>query len=554
VLRLQGRTPFAASNHGAVIRKILTGDYAPLPQDYAEISSTLQRCLSQDPLQRPAASEVCLFVSTLSDAHETPTKQAVAQYLGSEPEDSDARSKALSWEWAVSDGTMPGSFRSLYGGTPGPAGPHGSERRPLSRTSPTVDRLHGYVPSSRLSPAGYAHRPISAPSTPGSVGSPQRTEFSPPGGAKRSGAYLEGAGVVTPYAMRDDLWDLAASPLSSSRLPSAALTTPLAARVTSVDDLSRWLNHEAFEPLVVAPSDSSSGSASHLTAGTDPPPLRPTSTPDPQRCQRQRDTDVALPVQSKHKPPSRILGCRIGRVPRPRRGSDEGEVQAGRQPWMVGGSVVAAAGVAPLRDGALRGLREKWRDAREQRGLLVRASLPDKMCPPSCARGRRLMPGSGQGGSGARDSVLSLTANLALAAASKDAPPERSHEQHAEVRPRRPAPVAPGVVDNGAGLGPALSSLKLQGFAISGASLSGGAGGVVGVVSVGGGRDDAVGGRAPLAAASGAPPAWRRQVRASLSELPRDGGQGSAVARSSGQRIIGLGGQLRTQSLELQAH
>eukprot|EP00290_Baffinella_frigidus_P007510 CAMPEP_0180118386 /NCGR_PEP_ID=MMETSP0986-20121125/1428_1 /TAXON_ID=697907 /ORGANISM="non described non described, Strain CCMP2293" /LENGTH=603 /DNA_ID=CAMNT_0022057331 /DNA_START=17 /DNA_END=1827 /DNA_ORIENTATION=- len=359
----QGRTPFAASNHGAVIRNILLGLYTPLPQEYSEIASTLQRCLSQDPLQRPAASEVCLFVSNLADAHATPA----AQHLPSTPpgaEDSARANKAaapLSWDWAVSDGTMPGAFRSLYGGTPAA----GVNALSVEVVSPTADRAEQRL-NGRSSRA-----PPPVPDAPPDLGALDARElrrvavteeFSPPRAlAKRKSViqdFLHGTSV-TPYMARDDLSDIAASPGGISRQGSSTL--PFNINLTSVDDLSRWL--AKFESA--HPDSAGSGMTPLAKSDQHPPyfqnespPPRPTSTPDRRN---------ARGMHQHEKPPSAILGLRIGRI---KKRPSEPDLSAGLMQ-------VPEASEA----NSLKNLRELREEKLRREHPEVRASLPvqDKM-------------------------------------------------------------------------------------------------------------------------------------------------------------------------------
>ena len=66
----KGRLPFAAGNQGAVINKILVGQYAPLSDSYsADVHGLVGECLSRDPRRRPTAEEVLGRLETLYQAH-----------------------------------------------------------------------------------------------------------------------------------------------------------------------------------------------------------------------------------------------------------------------------------------------------------------------------------------------------------------------------------------------------------------------------------------------------------------------------------------------------
>eukprot|EP00288_Rhodomonas_lens_P016262 CAMPEP_0177698216 /NCGR_PEP_ID=MMETSP0484_2-20121128/4921_1 /TAXON_ID=354590 /ORGANISM="Rhodomonas lens, Strain RHODO" /LENGTH=291 /DNA_ID=CAMNT_0019209291 /DNA_START=212 /DNA_END=1083 /DNA_ORIENTATION=- len=53
------RAPFQAGNQGAVIKKILMGEYAPLPRTYSdEVTGMVSSCLAQDPNLRPSSQDL----------------------------------------------------------------------------------------------------------------------------------------------------------------------------------------------------------------------------------------------------------------------------------------------------------------------------------------------------------------------------------------------------------------------------------------------------------------------------------------------------------------
>lgn len=154
----KGRLPFAAGNQGAVIKKILMGQYAPLSQNYGgQVHQLVSACLSQDPRSRPTANAMYSLLETFYSAHmkqegaqPLPHATALADGTGagaspgeqesldfSKEQESDhftlaspdaglrrAGKQPLWWEWASNDGFVTGKFRTLYGGTPHPSPTH----------------------------------------------------------------------------------------------------------------------------------------------------------------------------------------------------------------------------------------------------------------------------------------------------------------------------------------------------------------------------------------------------------------------------------------------
>ena len=137
----KGRLPFAAGNQGAVVNKILMGQYAPLSDNYGEkVHELLSACLSQLPRSRPAACDMYTQLETLYEEH-----MHQEDALGAAPhpnvtghsamDESDhfmlasldaagqrrAGKQPLWWEWASNSGFVSGQFRTLYGGTPRPS-------------------------------------------------------------------------------------------------------------------------------------------------------------------------------------------------------------------------------------------------------------------------------------------------------------------------------------------------------------------------------------------------------------------------------------------------
>lgn len=149
----KGRLPFAAGNQGAVINKILVGQYAPLSDSYsADVHGLVGECLSRDPRRRPTAEEVLGRLETLYQAHmkqEPPgahqesTASGADHFTLASPNAGQRRAgnQPLWWEWASNNGFVSGKFRTLYGGTPHPSpsqkavGMHPNRRRAGQRSS-----------------------------------------------------------------------------------------------------------------------------------------------------------------------------------------------------------------------------------------------------------------------------------------------------------------------------------------------------------------------------------------------------------------------------------
>lgn len=51
-----GKHPFDATNEGALIRKILRGQYAPVQNRSPQCAEVVSQCLTMDPRRRPDAS------------------------------------------------------------------------------------------------------------------------------------------------------------------------------------------------------------------------------------------------------------------------------------------------------------------------------------------------------------------------------------------------------------------------------------------------------------------------------------------------------------------
>ena len=160
----KGRLPFAAGNQGAVINKILMGQYPPLSDTYStDVHTMLTECLNQDPRKRPTAEELSTRLDALYEAHHVkeeashapPNASAAPSALASDhftlatPSAGQRRAgnQPLWWEWASNHGFVTGSFvtgqfRTLYGGTPHPS--------PTHKQGGRIDRRHAARAGQRL--------------------------------------------------------------------------------------------------------------------------------------------------------------------------------------------------------------------------------------------------------------------------------------------------------------------------------------------------------------------------------------------------------------------
>ena len=66
-----GRLPFSASNHGAVIKRIIMGEYSRLPSHHGRVMcGVVDLCLSQRPEERPSAQEVIVRLEGVTGDNE----------------------------------------------------------------------------------------------------------------------------------------------------------------------------------------------------------------------------------------------------------------------------------------------------------------------------------------------------------------------------------------------------------------------------------------------------------------------------------------------------
>uniref|UniRef100_A0A7S4H8A5 non-specific serine/threonine protein kinase n=1 Tax=Guillardia theta TaxID=55529 RepID=A0A7S4H8A5_GUITH len=314
----QGRLPFHAGNHGAVIKKILMGEYAPLPSRYsAFVQDLLGSCLRQNPTERPSTEQMMSQLvnhtgttteSSAKSQAETSAKTMVADHFGkSNGEDKRRNShQPIWWDWATNNGFVTGKFRTLYGGTPHPS--------PNAKLNPN-DQPHFAASQDARSGQGIQPfhrdmRPTSAPSTPSTSGSPK--------GQNRSSTELLDflAPAIQEGPLRGPLWGTSKS---KTMRPSDIVTSwdseldelrssrdserdspedvshhgggmPLA--FTAVDDLTGWLQQH------IQLENAGEGAKN----GEDPPHARPTSSPDYSQARNRRPSG---------KPPSRVTGFRI---------------------------------------------------------------------------------------------------------------------------------------------------------------------------------------------------------------------------------------------------
>uniref|UniRef100_A0A6T7QL64 non-specific serine/threonine protein kinase n=1 Tax=Hanusia phi TaxID=3032 RepID=A0A6T7QL64_9CRYP len=314
----QGRLPFHAGNHGAVIKKILMGEYAPLPSRYSTfVQDLLGSCLRQNPTERPSTEQIMQQLvnqpgpssESLAKAQtEASAKTMVADHFGkSNAEDRRRNNQPIWWDWATNNGFVTGKFRTLYGGTPHPS----PNTKTHANDQPYFGDAHAARAGQGIQPFHPRDmRPTSAPSTPSTSGSPK--------GQNRSSTEL--LDFLTPAIregpLRGPLWGASKS---KTMRPSSIVTSwdseidelrssrdserdspedvshhgggiPLA--FTAVDDLTGWLQQH------VQLENAGEGAKN----GTNPLHARPTSSPDYSQARSRRPSG---------KPPSRVTGFRI---------------------------------------------------------------------------------------------------------------------------------------------------------------------------------------------------------------------------------------------------
>jgi len=136
----KGRHPFAAGNQGAVIKKILMGQYPALAPTYTSpLHAMLADCLCQDPRKRPSAHDLLERLNAVYQAHvseeaagaagaaewDAASGGALDHFIVASPKGHGVGGKQpLWWEWASNNGFVSGKFRTLYGGTPHPSPTH----------------------------------------------------------------------------------------------------------------------------------------------------------------------------------------------------------------------------------------------------------------------------------------------------------------------------------------------------------------------------------------------------------------------------------------------
>mmetsp|Transcript_24203 Transcript_24203/g.38023 ORF Transcript_24203/g.38023 Transcript_24203/m.38023 type:complete len:739 (+) Transcript_24203:74-2290(+) len=333
----QGRSPFVAGNQGAVIKKILMGEYAPLSTIYSHgMKGVVSVCLQQNPNMRPTAEEV---IWNLKGLKEPPGPNYESELripkgvdndgmgfstMFEEDEEQDpspkgSNSQPLWWDWSENNGFVSGKFRTLFGGTPYASpglqsradnsyqrrqGPGGIT--PFARVSNQGMSRGSFVPGvSRGLPFGQ--RPTSAPSTPSTSGSPMNANarmldflLSTPaiqngplqGPMWWSPTNKMGSPLVPPQEHEGGEWDFdEESEHGQSRDRNRDEEPPLA--LTTVNDLTGWLE-QYRGTWEQGGFEASNGSG--LT--------RPTSSPDYSRGEGRRPMAV--------KPPTRVLGIRLG--------------------------------------------------------------------------------------------------------------------------------------------------------------------------------------------------------------------------------------------------
>ena len=136
----KGRLPFAAGNQGAVIKKIVMGQYPALAQSYSTgVHVMVAECLRQQPRKRPTAHDLYHRLNALYEEHMQEERGSGDGEAGAasdhfslvSPKAGESRAgkqQPLWWEWASNNGFVTGKFRTLYGGTPHPSPTHNSAK------------------------------------------------------------------------------------------------------------------------------------------------------------------------------------------------------------------------------------------------------------------------------------------------------------------------------------------------------------------------------------------------------------------------------------------